>query len=798
MISAGDFSQLLPGIPLINPWTKQPFPNNQINSTTCVAPCQISTQAAALLKLYPPNNVSPLFINNNGQTAGHYEEPFKDYFVRMDQQFGSKDNVHGTFGSNHQLIYEVNSGIPEAGFDWVDRESKFVSAAWNHIFNPTVLNEAAFGFKRGNNQKIWNSPDGATLVNQFGLPQPLVAPPEAGKSGGPIFNITGISGFNPQPLGTSETRPKTWTVRDSVSWVRGRFTTKAGFEMLHFISRGDTFPNLWGTYNFDGKFTGNAVADLFLGLPAGTSRSQYPAPTITSQYDYAYFGNVDARLTRKLTMNFGIRVQQLTPVIETDDKYYNFDRATGNLVVPSQDSMSKLNPGLSPEVLARIVTASNAGFPDELLKSQTYIQPRIGFAYAIQNDTVIRAGFGLYANLLNAGGPTGGPFTPGVQNFTNVSGCGPDGAPPCTPSFTLNNPFPGGVAAVSGLNVSGINPDTKRQDLYQWNLTVERRLPANFVFRTTYTGSSASNLWYRANINLPPASTIPFSQSRLVYPVWFSVLYTDSGANSSYNALDLAFTRQWANGLTVDGGYSLVKCISTADEGGLQTNFGSFGLQGPTIETAYDRARERGNCQSYARHRFRALYSWALPVGKGRALLTNPQGFGEGVLNQIFGGWTWSGNFITTSGRYFTPYWTGFDAANTGQTLIRADAICSGVAAEQRWNHMFEPDCFTRPAPGRYGNAGNGIIEGLGYWRYDAGLYKEFTLSNNERFPKFRLSAYMMNPMNHPTKSISSNGPFTINSPSTVNQANDIVYDSGVVANLGAARIVWFEARILW
>jgi hypothetical protein len=52
--------------------------------------------------------------------------------------------------------------------------------------------------------------------------------------------------------------------------------------------------------------------------------------------------------------------------------------------------------------------------------------------------------------------------------------------------------------------------------------------------------------------------------------------------------------------------------------------------------------------------------------------------------------------------------------------------------------------------------------------------------------------------MNHPTKSISSNGPFIINSPSTVNQANDIVYDSGVVANLGAARIVWFEARILW
>jgi len=182
MISSGDFSQLLPGIQLTNPWTKQPFPNNQINSTTCTSPCQVSTQALALLKLYPPNNVSPLFTNNNGQTPGLYQQPFKDVFVRMDQQFGSRDNLHGSFVFNHELIYEANSGLPEAGFNWVDYSSKFVSAAWNHIFSPTLLNEAVFGMKLGNNTKITNTPDGAALVSRFGLPQPQVAPPEAGKS----------------------------------------------------------------------------------------------------------------------------------------------------------------------------------------------------------------------------------------------------------------------------------------------------------------------------------------------------------------------------------------------------------------------------------------------------------------------------------------------------------------------------------------------------------------------------------------------------------------------------------------
>src|SRR5205823_106370 len=140
-------------------------------------------------------------------------------------------------------------------------------------------------------------------------------------------------------------------------------------------------------------------------------------------------------------------------------QYYNFDSKTGNLVVPNQASISKLNAGLSADVRSHIVTASSAGFSDHLLKTQTYTQPRLGFAYQVGKNTVVRGGFGLYANLLNAGAPTGGPFTPGVQNFTNVNVCGDGGVPPCTPSFTLNNPFPGGVAAVSGLNVAGINPN---------------------------------------------------------------------------------------------------------------------------------------------------------------------------------------------------------------------------------------------------------------------------------------------------------------------------------------------------
>ena len=91
-----------------------------------------------------------------------------------------------------------------------------------------------------------------------------------------------------------------------------------------------------------------------------------------------------------------------------------------------------------------------------------------------------------------------------------------------------------------------------------------------------------------------------------------------------------------------------------------------------------------------------------------------------------------------------------------------------------------------------------GTIEGLGYWRYDAGIYKEFRFGADERLPKFRFTAQATNPLNHPTKNIGDGSPFVINSPSQVNRANNIYYDPSVTANLGASRIIWFELRMLW
>src|SRR5439155_6849098 len=105
---------------------------------------------------------------------------------------------------------------------------------------------------------------------------------------------------------------------------------------------------------------------------------------------------------------------------EMNGRFYNFDPATGNLVVPNQDALGRINPGLSPALRSKIVAAQTAGFPEKLVDSQNGWNPRMGFAYRGFKDYVVRAGYGVY-NHLTANGTTGNNniFSAGADDFTN-------------------------------------------------------------------------------------------------------------------------------------------------------------------------------------------------------------------------------------------------------------------------------------------------------------------------------------------------------------------------------------------
>jgi hypothetical protein len=779
---AGNLSGL--GIPIKDPITGQPFANATIPAA------RISSIAQNIYNTYFPSITGP-YVSPNFPANSPFLTPMWDLFLRGDHQVGPNDLLSVTYLHNHfdelesNNVYANNLGPNTTGFYTWNTDLNFVNVSENHIFSPTLMNEANFGVNLGVNYVQQSTVDGDSLTTSLGLPLTPGAP--TGIRGGPSFNITGTSGLGWGRQNIQGAR--IWTVRDNVTKEWGHSSLKVGFELVRPLSNTNSFTNMFGTYNFSGMFTGNPFADYLLGLPSTTSRALPAGPLNVQQHELGFYASESLRAARKLTINAGIRVDREVPAIESHGKYYNFDLKTGQVIVPNQNSLSMLAPGLPPAILASIVPAASAGFPEHLVKPLWYVSPRLGAAYQLDNSTVVRTGFGVYATLLEPGAPTGGVFTPGTQNFTNTNTCT---AGVCTAAFSLANPFPSSAQqAVSGLSINGTNPSLRSPRTYQWQLSFERQLSSAMVARVTYAGSHSSQLPYQRNVNLPPASTIPFSQSRLIYPQWFSITYADSGGNQSFNGLDAELRRQLSHGVTFDADYAWSKCLTDDDE----TSAGFVAL-GNTIEDPYNRARDRGNCQSVPRQIFRSTFVANSPFGSGGRWLTDVNGVGGGIVNSLLGGWTVSGMFQTATGNYFTPSITGITSPNTGQTSLRPDRVCSGTHP-QNPILVFDPACFVAPPAGRYGNAGVGILPGLGYWQFDSGIYKYIKFAQNERVPRLRIAMNTLDLLGNQPKTIGGSA-LIVNSPATAGIANSGIYTDGTTANLGLRREIFFEFRLEW
>ena len=790
---AGDLQEL--GVPIVDPTTQQPFLNNTIPTD------RISPIATKILDRYYPSIGSTPFGYGDISWVGPQYHTYWAQFYRVDHQFGSKNSLSVSYLYDHTPFDWGAQGetggydLPRAytGWNYQLQTFNFVNLSDVHAFSPSVLNEFDFGVRMGIHTLSTQSTNGIQELTALGLP---VAADTPNVTGLPDIEVTGITHVS-DDFATGESDWRVYTVRDHVSWVKGRFSTKVGFESVTYSGTSLSYGSVFGNYNFTGFFTGTGFGDFLLGLPSSTSRSLPSGVTGSRQHQLGVFGQEYVRLNSRLNFNAGLRVQYNAPPIEPFGRYYNFDPKTGDLIVPNQASLSEVNPGLGPELLAHIMLANDAGFPTHLVNSHVTFDPRAGIAYQVSNNLVFRVGYGLYHNLLANGAPMGSAiFAAGSESYTNTNVC-VEGS--CTPAFTLANPFPGGgVNAVSGLAVNGVNPDLHIPQTHQWNATLEQRLRGGVVVRGSYVGSKSTFLPYQRNINLPPASAVPFTSERLNYPDYYSVNYADSGGNQTYNAFDLEFDTHVAHGLSLRGGWTYVKCLSDVDEDGQEFHYGSLGPLGPVIEDPYNRSRDKGNCSQIPTHTFRTFFVYDLPLGKGQRFLGNPTELLAKVANAAFGGWSVSGFYHAHTGKWYTPEWSGFDAANTGETLIRPDRICSGVPTHQDDHHVYDPSCFVVPADGSYGNSGRGILQDLGLWKLDAGMYKTFRFSANETMPRFRVGFTSVNIFNHPGKESTGLGPWTANSVGNAAIANDTVYDSGAINELGGWRQIRFQMQILF
>jgi len=760
----GDFSGQ--SIVIKNPATGQPFPNNQIPANL-ISPVSQAMQAY----FFPlPNRGAPGAQSSNWQAQYPGTTGFTRYNhldARIDYNIGSNDIIFGRFSWRrlplaYTDIYPLHVSQLRHGQSGV--------FSWNHTISPSAVNEFRFGFTYHRNFYEADA-IGSDLLQQFGIKGISTA----GIHNSPILTITGVTAIDLD--GSSDSYQDNPSIGmewiDNLSWTRGKHFMKFGFDALRDRYIGNNISsNVYGSYSFSGVYTGVGYADFLLGIPQ-TSTVGLPNPNRDIRgVTYGIYAEDQFKVSRRLTLNYGIRCELEQPYSSAVGAIYSFNPQTGALMVPDR-GMSRVNP-LYPKNIP-VVSASQVGYPTQSLVhfnkgGLANLEPRFGFAYKpfTSGNTVIRGGYGIYGNLiygeLARSQMTGGPFS-GTVTYTNAITNG-------VPLFSFPSPFLSN-GATSVQNVNGVNPNLTTPYTQQWNLTVEQQL--GFIgFRVSYVGTRSDDLAYRRNLNQPPPSTTPFSTSERRYAIYNQVIYADTGGTEFYNALELAAQKKFGRNLSFNTGWTWAKDLTdTQDTGGGGTTYG-----GQIIQNQFCRTCEKSNSEVALPRRLYAYALYNLPVGSGQHFLPGL----KGPLNEIIGGWETVWALIVQSGQWFNPTFTGFDPSNTNSIGGRPDVV-PGVGfypSNQNVNNWFNAGAFavpgcpaanpvcTNPANiGRFGNAGLNILAGPAVRNLDFAALKYFTLREKTRL-QFRMS--MSNALNHPNfaiprANISSRGTVaTINS----------------------------------
>jgi hypothetical protein len=736
----GDFSSLLPRTVIRDPLSSEAFANN-------VIPAARLSQTALKIQqhFYPfPNFGAADNFQSNWRGTGAGSQYKTQIEGRADHKLSAANSlfVRWSWNRTGANVYDYNLvTMPRRD---QDRRTTTVTVSDTHILRPSLLNEFRFGIMRTKNP-AFNPLDGPALIQEFGL-QGITWNSELAK-GAPDFTFNNFEEIGASDI-YQDPSERIHQVNDSVTWTRGAHTVKTGME-LHWnratnFPGGTSFPvRQFGAFSFSGAFSGFDYADFLLGLPQDASRANAAPLYNNVNTDFSFFVQDDWKITRKLTLNLGLRYDYNPPYHEKDGNFFNFDAASGRLVVPNEQSLQRVNP-LFPKNLVPIVTASQAGLPEGLFFSdRNNFVPRFGFAYRPfpQGRTVLRGGYGIYIDDITSslwGLGTGGPYI-SQESFTNTITGG-------APLFQFPRAFPAGFGAIGAQSFSAINPHFVNPRIQQWNLTLEQEI-WNMGIRVSYIGTNSRKLAWSQNINQPFPSTRPFSNDLRRFPALRNVLLRDNGALHNYHSLHLVAERKMKSGLYYQLGWTWAKNLTDAQsdsEGGSQP------------ENAYDRAREYSNVDYTPRHRVAGTLLYDLPFGPGRPWLSNL----HGVPKWLVGGWTVSSILVAQTGQFFSASFNGFDVSNTNTVGGRPDRLADGnlPSSQRSIFRWFDAAAFRVPGDldgdgrpdvnvGRFGTSAPNVLLGPGTLDLAAGLHKEFRITD-----KFHaiLQGTFRNALNHP------------------------------------------------
>lgn len=692
----GDFSNWMDGngqrLPVFDPatnaqsgtgFTRQPFANNQIPVSRFA---NISRNYATLVRdLLRPNNgaapgTSDYVRNNYINNAGTALDPWTKFSAKADHNFGISDRVSFLYNYGRHDRDPGAEGFPGLpgilNENRIDRQNSHVyRATYDKVLRPTIVNHMFGGVN------FWKERhDAITLDGNW-------------ESKG--ICLKGAWDCNRNLLIAEFSDYNTWVARaydgsenfvfsfgDDITITKGKHTFKGGYlwERIHYNGFGQQ--TIGGLVRGDRRLTsrpndnnlssggGNGFASFLLGygFQGGTENDRFVGQQWRS---HAWYFQDDWKLTPRLTLNLGVRYEFTLPPVEQTDKWSDLDvnlpnpRASN---LPGALRFAGFGPGREN---ARTITPGWYGG----------IGPRVGFAYALDNKTVIRGSvgrsFGVAKTITGSAHFEGSTLVFSASSLDN--GVTPiflydQGLPPYVRPPVVDPSFSNGASPAYWDGEAVRLPEN-----YQWTLGVQRQLSSSLVLETSYNATIGAHLvaglkrynqlpysllerygrtLLSSSIDSPAARAAGFTRpyrdidcqfSATCAPVsvaqalrpfpQFRDINTASGAgdksgHSSYHAWVIKADKRYGRGVTLQGSYVFSKLLTDAD---------GYNPDNGTLDH-YNRRLEKSIGEYDLTHNLKMTYIYELPFGKGKALLNS------GPASWILGGWRIAGSQFYASG----------------------------------------------------------------------------------------------------------------------------------------------------
>ena len=652
----------------------QPFPGNKITSSP-------DAVAAATMAVLPhAASGSQPYLNFLQKTTNPIDANM--YEIRIDQNIGTKQKINGSYDYDWRPNTNYTAGIPLDTSETSQR-TRYLRLGYDYYISPSMLNHFNAGFSRRHRYEFsglggyggnWPTKLGLKGVSNTTFPQ---------------FNWNYPDGINMPSNGADQFIDNTYQYDDMIFWEHGRHSFKFGGETRLQQFNIDVLTQTSGEFNFStgptsGPTTANTDPNSGFGFASFYLGAASNGTIFLPEYlgwrvkYYAAFVQDDWKVTPKLTANLGMRWEISTPVTEAHNQMSFMDPTVAN-------------PGAGNLPGAYVFMGSGTGHENKSTPQSTFKNawgPRIGMAYQLRPDTVVRAGYGIYYQSLKMGGFGENDSAGFTGSYTY-----PTPASPQTPAVVLSQiqAYPGpqppfiDPTVMNGQDPTVILSETARPGTTQtWTLDIQQQLPAKTILDVAYVGDHGDHLQaflhdpnqgnpanqalgacLEVNINSQagnPACAgqapvpVPYAgfsgsvaQALRPFPQYGSaqvdsVTSGDPFGVYTYHALQIQVQKRLSAGLNVLGSYTWSKTLTNADaEYPTEAAWEANGVSGAL--NAYNLKAEKGLSEFDMPHSVVFSYTYDLPFGKGKQFAN--QG---GVTNAVIGGWQVAGSHTYQSG----------------------------------------------------------------------------------------------------------------------------------------------------